>query len=244
MESLTTILVLGANGATGQLLVKQLLEQGEMVKVIVRSRDSLSDYISHHKNLSIIHRNITDITDEEMVQHVEGCRAVASCLGHNMTLKGLFGPPHRLVTDSVIKICNAIQENNPASPVKVVLMNTTGNRNGDLNEQISFAQKFIIVLLRMLLPPHRDNENAADFLRTHIGQNNTAIEWAAVRPDNLTNETMVSDYEIYPSPTRSAIFDAGKTSRINVGHFMARLITNKATWNDWKGKMPVIYNKA
>jgi hypothetical protein len=244
VESLTTILVLGANGATGQLLVKQLLEQGEMVKVIVRSRDSLSDYISHHKNLSIIHRNITDITDEEMVQHVEGCRAVASCLGHNMTLKGLFGPPHRLVTDSVIKICNAIQENNSASPVKVVLMNTTGNRNGDLNEQISFAQKFIIVLLRMLLPPHRDNENAADFLRTHIGQNNTAIEWAAVRPDNLTNETMVSDYEIYPSPTRSAIFDAGKTSRINVGHFMARLITNKATWNDWKGKMPVIYNKA
>jgi nucleoside-diphosphate-sugar epimerase len=244
VESLTTILVLGANGATGQLLVKQLLEQGEMVKVIVRSRDSLSDYISHHKNLSIIHRNITDITDEEMVQHVEGCRAIASCLGHNMTLKGLFGPPHRLVTDSVIKICNAIQENNSASPVKVVLMNTTGNRNGDLNEDISFMQKCIIFLLRLLLPPHRDNENAADFLMTHIAQNNAAIEWAAVRPDSLINETMVSDYEIHPSPIRSAIFDAGKTSRINVGHFMARLITNKAIWNDWKGKMPVIYNKA
>ena len=46
-----------------------------------------------------------------------------------------------------------------------------------------------------------------------------------------------------PSPTRCAIFNAGKTSRINVGHFMAALITDDNTWNLWKGQMPVIYNK-
>jgi hypothetical protein len=64
-----------------------------------------------------------------------------------------------------------------------------------------------------------------------------------VRPDNLINEDIVTEYEVYPSPTRSAIFDAGKTSRINVGHFMAELITNNDLWNRWKGQMPVIYNK-
>jgi len=68
------------------------------------------------------------------------------------------------------------------------------------------------------------------------------IEWAAVRPDNLTDENGVTDYEVHPSPTRSAIFDAGLTSRINVGHFMADLIMDDDTWNKWKGKMPVIYN--
>jgi len=53
----------------------------------------------------------------------------------------------------------------------------------------------------------------------------------------------VSEYEIHPSPTRSAIFNAGQTSRINVGHFMAELVTDDETWNKWKGQMPVIYNK-
>ena len=123
-------------------------------------------------------------------------------------------------------------------------MNTTGNRNHDLNEPISIAQKCVIGLLRLLLPPHVDNEKAADYLRTEISQNNEFIEWTAVRPDDLNDEDKVTDYEIHPSPIRSAIFNAGKISRINVGHFMASLITDDDLWNKWKGKMPVIYSKS
>ena len=95
----------------------------------------------------------------------------------------------------------------------------------------------------MLLPPHVDNEKAAEYLRTEIGQNDGTIEWTAVRPDGLTNEDTVTAYEVHPSPIRSAIFDAGKTSRINVGHFMADLITEGDLWSKWKGQMPVIYNR-
>lgn len=123
-------------------------------------------------------------------------------------------------------------------------MNTTGNRNRDLNEPVSFAQRCVIGLLRLCLPPHVDNEEAADYLRTKIGQNDKAVEWVAVRPDGLTNEGAVTEYELHASPIRSAIFDAGKTSRINVGHFMADLISDSEIWNKWKGQMPVIYNKA
>ena len=123
-------------------------------------------------------------------------------------------------------------------------MNTTGNRNRDLNESISFAQKCVIGLLRLLLPPHVDNEKAADYLRTQIGQNNDSIEWVAVRPDGLINEKEVTSYEIHTSPTRSAIFNAGKVSRINVGHFMASLINDNNLWAKWKGQMPVIYSKS
>jgi hypothetical protein len=123
-------------------------------------------------------------------------------------------------------------------------MNTTGNRNRDLDERISFGQKCVIGLLRLVLPPHVDNENAADYLRMNIGQNDPQIQWAAVRPDGLTDDAEVTDYKIFESPTRSAIFDAGTTSRINVAHFMAKLISANDTWNMWKGKMPVIYNSA
>lgn len=48
---------------------------------------------------------------------------------------------------------------------------------------------------------------------------------------------------MHASPTRSAVFNSGKTSRIHVAHFMADLITGDETWRRWRGQMPVIYNK-
>ena len=123
-------------------------------------------------------------------------------------------------------------------------MNTVGNSNCDLLEPISFAQKCVIGLLRLFLPPHTDNEQAADYLRTRIGRKDGMIAWVAVRPDGLIDADAVSAYEVHPSPIRSAIFNPGQTSRINVGHFMAELITNDETWQKWQGQMPVIYNSA
>lgn len=239
-----TTLVVGASGATGRLLVKQLLDRGQKVRVIVRSPDKLPEFFHNNDNVSLIPASVLDLSDTEMAHHVNGCEAVASCLGHNISIKGIYGHPRKLVTDAVRRLCSAIKENKPAEPVKFVLMNTTGNSNRDLSEQVSFGQKCVIQLLRLLLPPHVDNEMAADYLRTEIGQEDRFIEWAAVRPDNLIDEDEVSEYEIHPSPIRSAIFDAGTTSRINVGNFMADLITDNELWGKWKGQMPVIYNKA
>ncbi|PWI29551.1 NAD-dependent epimerase [Flavobacteriaceae bacterium LYZ1037] len=239
-----TVLVVGASGATGSKLVEQLLIQNHTVKVIVRSPEKLPESWKTNDNLKIIGASILELTDIEMRDIVSDCDAVASCLGHNLTFKGIYGQPRKLVTDATRRLCNAIQSNNQKRPTKFVLMNTTGNRNRDLNESISFAQKCVIGLLRLLLPPHVDNEKAADYLRTQIGQNNESIDWVAVRPDGLINEDNVSNYEIYPSPTRSAIFNAGKVSRINVGHFMASLINDDHLWTKWKGQMPVIYSKS
>jgi nucleoside-diphosphate-sugar epimerase len=238
-----TTLVVGASGATGQHLVAQLLAQGQNVKAIVRSVQSLPQSIKNERRLSIVEASILNLSDTEIAEHVAGCDAVASCLGHNLTFKGVYGQPRKLVTDATRRLCDAIKANKPEKPIKYVLMNTTGNRNRDLNEPISFAQRMVIGLLRLILPPHVDNEKAADYLRTQIGQNNKSIEWVAVRPDGLINEEEVTDYEIHRSPIRSAIFDAGKVSRINVGHFMANLISDASLWNTWKGQMPVIYSK-
>ena len=238
-----TTLVTGATGATGKLLVEQLLDRGGRVKAIVRSADRVPDSLAGRSGLSLIEASVLDLTDDEMVEHLGGCTAVASCLGHNLTFKGVFGHPRRLVTEATRRLCRATKAANRDGKVKFVLMNTTGNRNRDLDEPISFAQKCVIGLLRCALPPHADNEDAADFLRVEIGQDDRVIDWSVVRPDGLTNEDEVSDYDLHPSPTRSAIFDAGKTSRINVAHFMADLITDPEIWDRWRGKMPVIYNR-
>jgi nucleoside-diphosphate-sugar epimerase len=240
----TTILVVGASGATGRLLVEQLLRQGHHVRAIVRSPDKLPEALRRHDRLIVICASVLDLSDAEMARHVYGCGAVASCLGHNLTWKGVFGRPRRLVSDATRRVCEAVKANKADKPTKFVLMNTAGNSNRDLDEPISFPQRCVIGLLRLLLPPHVDNEKAADYLRTQVGQNDKAIEWAAVRPDTLVNEDKVTEYEVHPSPIRSALFNPGKTSRINVAHFTAELIANTDIWNKWKGQMPVIYNVA
>jgi hypothetical protein len=232
------VLVVGASGATGRLVVDRLLSQDVEVSAIVRRLDALPD----NANLNKIQASVHNLSITDMATHLEGCSAVVSCLGHNLTFKGMFGKPRLLVTDTLQCICRAIKSINSPNAVKVILMNTTGNSNRDIPETPPLSQRIVISILRALLPPHVDNENAADFLRTQVGQNDDAIEWVAIRPDALTDETQVTAYNVCTSPIRNAIFDSGVTSRINVGYFMTELVLNKSLWLRWKGHMPVIYN--
>ena len=173
--------------------------------------------------------------------HLDGCDAIVSTLGHNLSFKGMFGNPRQLVTDSIKKLCK-VSEYTKNKPVKIILMNTVACKNEDLKEKVSFFEKCVFFLLRYLIPPHSDNENAANYLRTLIGQNHSNIQWAVVRPDSLINEEEISPYTTHLSPIHT-LFKPGKTSRINVAHFISELASNNEIWSEWKGKMPVIYNK-
>ena len=237
------VFLAGSTGATGKKLASELLERGHRVVTVVRSKNSLSEELREHPNMAVTEASLLALSDVELQKLVKGCDAIVSTLGHNVTFKGMYGHPRRLVADAARRLCEAAKANQPEKPVKFVLMNTTGNKNRDLNEKQSFGEKVVVGLLRVLLPPQADNEAAANYLRTKIGQNDAAIEWVAVRPDGLIDDDVVTEYTIHPSPLRSPIFDAGQTSRINVGHFMAELVSNDALWQEWKGQMPVVYNK-
>lgn len=240
-----TTLVVGASGATGKLLVEQLLKAGQNVKVLVRFSSFVPKTWKNNDKITVIKVDaIEAISSDEMMVYLKDCQSVASCLGHNLSLKGIYGKPRRLVTDMVELLCQAIVKNAPEEPVRLVLMNTAGNSNRDLNERISVGQKLVIGMLRLLLPPHVDNEKAADYLRIKIGQKNSFIAWAAVRPDSLIDVENVTAYSVHTSPTRSALFNAGQTSRSNVAHFMCQLLLDDSIWERWKGQMPVIYNDA
>lgn len=235
-------LVLGASGATGRLLVEELLKQKQKVKVIVRSTRNIPEHWCKNANVKVIEGSISDMSVDEMAEILNDCQSVASCLGHNISFKGIYGHPRKLVRDAVKLACESIKANSPSTPIKFVLMNTSGNANRDLKESNPLQNRIVIGLLRLLLPPHPDNEKAADYLRVNIGQDDQEIQWVAVRPDGLIDEDKVSDYDLHPSPIRNPIFDAGKTSRINVANLMARLMTEELLWQDWKGQMPLIYN--
>jgi uncharacterized protein YbjT (DUF2867 family) len=241
-EQTKTVLVVGATGATGRLVVTQLLERGLHVRAIARPATSLPAQLSEQPGLSIIRANALELNNTETTALISGCNAIVSCLGHNLTWKGIFGKPRRLVRDTVHKLSDAAIERTSEPPIRFVLMNSAGCSNKDASETVSPAHRAVVGLIRTLVPPHADNEQAADYLRTTVGQSNSAMTWVVVRPDSLKDEDKVTDYSVHPSPTRSAIFDPGSTSRINVADFMADLVTNDQLWRHWQGQMPVIYN--
>jgi NAD(P)-dependent dehydrogenase (short-subunit alcohol dehydrogenase family) len=237
-----TSLVVGATGATGRLLAAELVARGGAVRVLVRRPDGLPEALRRDARVEVVEGSILDLPGPDLERLVEGCNAVASCLGHTLSLAGVFGPPRRLVADSVRALCAAILSRRPSSPVRFVLMNTAGNANRDLAERRSAAEKVALALIRRLVPPHADNEEASDVLRTGIGPRE-AVEWAVVRPDTLVDTAGAGGWVAHDSPTRSPLFDAGRTSRLNVARFMADLMTEDAAWHRWKGRMPVVYDE-
>ncbi len=233
-------LVLGASGATGKLVVQQLVKKNIQVRVVVRETAIIPNQISDDKSIEVTKGNINDFEIAKIKDLVKDCDSLICCLGHNISLKGILGPPHKLVYNTVVKIIEALQSRELNS--KFILMSTTAYTNRKTGEVNTFGEKIVFSLLKVLLPPHKDNMIAADHLVYKLGSTNN-IDWVAVRPDSLFDEENVSEYEIHNNKIRSPIFNPGKTSRINVSNFMVGLVTNDQLWQEWKHKTPVIYNK-
>ena len=98
----------------------------------------------------------------------------------------------------------------------------------------------LVWLLRGLLPPARDNQQAANFLHDVIGTSHPFVQWVAVRPDALL-EGDVSEYTLHEA-LPSSLFTPDRTSMQNVALAMCELLTNPRAWDDWRGKLPVIVN--
>lgn len=93
-----------------------------------------------------------------------------------MTMEGMYGHPRSLVTAATRRLCDAIKAGKPGTPVRYVLMNSAASSNRDLAEPVSSGHGFVIRLLRLLPPPHVDNEQAAGYLLTGLGQDASGIE--------------------------------------------------------------------
>ena len=227
---------------TGRRLVEQLLGKNYKVRIIVRSSHKLPADIVENPNTTTIEASVLDLTDEEVTEHVKDCDAVVSCLGHVMDFKGIFGEPKKLCTDATRNLCNSLEKHSLPKPTKFILMNTVGVQNPDLEEKRNWFERGLLILLHHTLPPHRDNETAAEYLHKTVGKEYKSIEWCCVRPDSLINAE-VSPYDITESPT-TGIINGRPTARSNVAHFMTDLIENEELWNTWKFRMPVIMNSS
>jgi len=170
------ILVVGASGLTGSLLVEWLIksEENHEVRVIVRSEERFHARIKRHKNIHVVaEAPILDLSDEKLEECVKDCHAVVSCLGHVMSLGGIFGRPRNLCTEATRRLCMAIKkcsplhrerDGTPCPPPKFILMNTIDVTNHDREESRSLFDRILLTVIRYTIPPHADNVNAAAYL--------------------------------------------------------------------------------
>ena len=173
-----------------------------------------------------------------MAEHVRGCDAVVSCLGHNpKTIRDLYAEPRRLCTQISQMVCSTIHSIAPSRPIKYLVV-STGLVDTPADPKRGHLQRLVLWLLEWFLPPHVDNLANAAFLSAL--DSNPHVEFVAVRPDLLVNGDE-SQYAAHAT-LQNGIFNAGATSRANVGAFMAELVAVDATWERWKGRFPHLLN--
>jgi NAD(P)H-binding len=243
VSSLPTVLLLGSTGRTGRRVLEQLLRRGVNVRVIVRSARRLGTVSAHGSQLTVVEADLLSLSDAELARHVRGCDSVISCLGHVISVKGILGPPRDLVVRATTRLCRAIEAVQPGAPIKFILMSSVSvNHPGGLDTRRGRLERTLMWILRGLMPPAEDNHLAADFLFGSVGNANPFVQWTGIRPDTL-REGGVSEYTLHET-LRSSLFSPDSTNMANVAHFMCELATNQKTWEDWKGKLPVIVNVA
>jgi nucleoside-diphosphate-sugar epimerase len=251
-SSALTVLVVGATGATGKHVVAQLLQKHHTVRTIVRSKDRLlsslvdilgaKDMDNYTAQLQITEAAILDLSEEELQKQVEGCDAVVQTLGHNLTFKGMYGAPRKLVTESIQRLTKATEATPNGKKTKVILMGSDGVSHPDksTDDKRPLSERVVLAIIRALVPPHRDNEAAAKYIFADVGTGKT-FEWTVVRPTDLVDADTTSKYVTYAKPI-GGLFGDNTVSRINVAQFMVDLLTSNDLWKTWVYKMPVLHN--
>jgi uncharacterized protein YbjT (DUF2867 family) len=204
------IVVFGATGKTGSLLVEQALAKGHKVTAFVRNPQSVN---IENENLKIVVGNLSETL--KLKDALAGAEACFSTLGGNSLTKR--SPELVLGVDNIVRV--AEKEVVP----KFIYLSSFGA--GDSKKLMPGIMRFFIVdlMLRVPLADHNLNEQ-------HIM--NSKLHWTIVRPGGLTDGTLTNNVRF-----GTEAFKQGKTSisRADVAAFMLRQLEDstynkKAVW--------------
>ena len=213
------ILILGASGRTGKLILKESLQQGLEVNCLVRNPDSV---LSKHASLSIFKGSPDNIHD--LQKAIKGCDAVISAL--NISRRSDFPwsrlrTPHTFLSD----VAKNIIELNKHLPIKKIIVCSAWGVS-ETKKDIPFWFRWLIDFSNIGVA-YKDHERQEELLKK------SNLSYIIVRPVGLTNFKQVNpvleSYTNHPKP-RLII------SRTNLAKFMVRALHRK----DLLGRMPVI----
>jgi uncharacterized protein YbjT (DUF2867 family) len=205
------VLVLGATGGTGRLIVRFALSKGYSVAALVRSK-------AHATNLPGADLIEGDARDEAtLLKALEGCDAVVSSLGTGLS-------PLREVT-LLSSATHALVSAMTRSAVRRLVC-ITGMGAGDSRGHGGFLydRLFLPLLLRNV---YKDKDRQEALIRASL------LDWIIVRPTILTDDVARGSVRAF---TDLPGFHGGRIARADV----ARFVVDQLVTDTWLRQTPLI----
>jgi putative NADH-flavin reductase len=204
------VLIIGATGATGQILMREALAQGHEVTALARNPSAVAP---EDPRLRVLEGNALDVSSVEAA--VAGQEAVLSALGTRSSR------PTTLFSESTHNVISAMNKHGVRRLVCI-----TGIGVGDSKGHVGFLYDRIIrpFVVKNIYDDKERQEEA-------IKQSDD-LDWVIVRPARLTDEPAKGEYKVFLGGS----YKAKTISRADVADFMLAQLTD----DTYVGKMPVI----
>ncbi|MDT7736611.1 MAG: hypothetical protein QOE12_3785 [Mycobacterium sp.] len=196
------ILILGATGATGQLIVRDATAGGHYVVALVRSKAS-----ANLPGAEVIEGDARD--EGTLARALNGCDAVVSALGTGMGMRKVD-----LLTVATRALVAAMTRTDVRRLVCISALGVGDSRN---HGGFVFDRLFQPLLLG---PAYKDKERQEAAIRT------SSLDWVIVRPAMLTNGAARGRIR---ATTDLAGVNGGKIARADVAQFVLEQLTTD-TW--------------
>ena len=196
------ILVLGATGATGQLIVRDAVASGHSVVALVRAKAR-----SNLPGAEVIEGDVRD--EGTLARALNGCDAVVSALGTGMGLREVD-----LLTVATRALVEAMTR---AGVRRLICISALGVGDSRNHGGFVFDRLFQPLLLG---PAYKDKERQEAAIRA------SSLDWVVVRPAMLTNGPPRGRVR---ATADLAGVNGGKIARADVAQFVVEQLTTD-TW--------------
>jgi putative NADH-flavin reductase len=194
------VLIIGATGATGQVLMREALEQGYEVTALARNPSALAP--EDHRP-RVLQGNALDASEVEAA--VADQDAVLSALGTRSTR------PTTLFSQSTHNLISAMNKHGVRRLVCI-----TGIGAGESKGHVGF-------LYDRIIRPFVVKNIYEDKNRQEEAIKQSDLEWVIVRPARLTDEAAKGEYRVYLGGS----YTAKTISRADVAAFMLAQLTDE-----------------
>ena len=197
------IVVFGASGKTGSLLVDEALTSGNYVIAYVRKPESVK---SDHPDLKVVTGSLND--KEKLKSVISGSDACISTLGGTSLTKH----SHEII-EGIDNIVTIMEEEKVK---RFIYLSSFGA--GDSRKFMPQPIRFIIADIMLFVPLADHNANESRITKSQLN-------WTIVRPGGLTNGAKTGNLKHGCEMTK--IKGSLSISRSNVAAFLLNQVTNK-----------------
>ena len=205
------IVVFGASGKTGLLVVEEALAKGYEVIAYVRTRESIK---TDHPNLKVVVGQLNE--KDKLKSAIISSDACISTLGGTSLTKH----SHEII-EGIDNIVSIMEEEKVK---RFIYMSSYGA--GNSRKYMSQPARFIIVDLLLRIPMADHNTNESRITKSQL-------QWTIVRPGGLTNGPKTG--KLKHGFEKTKLKGSSSISRSNVAIFLLNQVTsrdyeNKSIW--------------